>query len=552
MLDVAILKEGQRLGSYEIESMVGKGGMAEVYKATHVALERAVAIKVLNPDLNADPTFPLRFLREAKAVARLNHPNIITIHDFDDRGKLAYLVMELAPGGTLRERAGRFKTLSEAVEGLAPVCEALQFAHDRGIVHRDVKPVNVLIDEHGRPRLADFGLARIASETLDITLLGTSVGSPHYEAPEQALGEDIDHRADIYSLGVVAYEVIGGQLPYIGRTPAAVLQQHISSPPPSIRTLLPDAPTRLETAIQRAMAKRREDRFSSAADFLAELREAAAEAPSLPIRAGRGEETAAGTQTDRVATGSDHLAETEVATSRPGQAITVPHLRHTAEPNVSDEAIILPERPARGTPVPNGTLTAAAQPLNGAAAVLPAPVHRRPTGFAIWQWAALGATLLILLFIDAGGLWLGLGSPSAGSVPSFFGDHLVPITSVLAGLALALGIVNATLMRIAVLDDHHLSLETYRRLRQDHRYVGYTAALIAITVELLTWVHVLRLGMPAAVAAPALAFGTALLVVAVSKVAVVRFVPGGRRYLPWFGVTLLVLFVLVFVLSLLS
>ena len=265
---MAILRPGQRLGVYLIEGLLGQGGMAEVYRARHQTLERDVAIKVLSPAFNADPTFPLRFLREAKAVARLNHPNIVTVYDFGEEGELAYLVMELAPGGTFEDRAAGLHTLLEAADSLAPVGDALQYAHERGIVHRDVKPINILINEESRPLLADFGLARVLSESLDVTMAEFIAGTPHYMAPEQALAGNVDHRADIYALGIVTYQILAGQVPYDGPTVHAVIQKHLSAPLPSIRVLVPDAPPALDAVIQRAIAKRPEQRYGRVLDFI--------------------------------------------------------------------------------------------------------------------------------------------------------------------------------------------------------------------------------------------------------------------------------------------
>lgn len=562
---MGVLTEGQRIGAYRVDGPLGKGGMAEVYQATHLALERAVAIKVLDPALNVDPTFPLRFLREAKAVARLSHPNIITIYDFDEQGKLAYLVMELAPGGTLRERAAQFRTLAEAIEALAPVCEALQFAHDRGIIHRDVKPINVLINERDQPLLADFGLARIVAESLDITFMGSSAGSPHYMSPEQALGaEDIDHRTDIYALGILTYEAISGTLPYIGTTPLAVMQQHVSSPPPSILAALPGAPAALDAAIMRATAKQPDARFASASDFLAALRSAAAEAPDLPIRAGVAAAPASIPAARPTAAATDPLVNQVLngsvlpATAPSDAPLRMPTLAELGSIEAAggrsvsafDETVILSEsaRPAASLLRANSGQGPAAA-LAGTV-VLPSPRRQRATSFDWLQWFALGATLVLLLAIDAAGVWLWFGGRSASGITSFLGDHLPLVTSLLAGLALALAVVNASLMRVAIFRERHVSMRTYRRLRQNHRYIGYTAALIAISVEVLTWTHIFGVGLPAVLSVLDLVFGTALLVTAVTKVAVVRFVPAYRRYLPWFGVALLVLFLLVFGLSL--
>src|SRR5215208_5543834 len=280
-----MLRPGDRLGAYVIEQWIGAGGMAEVYRARHETLDRLVAVKVLNRAFAADPTFPLRFRREARTVARLNHPNIVTLHDYGEQGGLSYLVMALAEGGTLDDAVRRLSTLAEVVESLAPVGDALQYAHDQGVVHRDVKPINVLIDEGGRPLLADFGLARVADETLDADLDDEDLieGTAHYMAPEQATGGVVDRRADIYALGISTYQALTGALPYEGPSVQAVLAQQVSAPPPSLSETLPEAPPALDGAVRRATAKRPDDRFDQVSAFVGELQRAATEAPALPV-----------------------------------------------------------------------------------------------------------------------------------------------------------------------------------------------------------------------------------------------------------------------------
>jgi predicted Ser/Thr protein kinase len=205
----------------EILELLGKGGMGAVYKARQPSLDRLVAVKVLPPEVGADASFSERFAREARALAKLNHQNIVAVYDFGRANDLYYFIMEYVDGATLRQlvEGGELQP-AEALAIVPQICDALQFAHDEGVVHRDVKPDNILLDSKGRVKVADFGLAKLLDRApADISLTGTNqvMGTPHYMAPEQMQGShDVDHRADIYSLGVVFYEMLTGQLP-IGR-----------------------------------------------------------------------------------------------------------------------------------------------------------------------------------------------------------------------------------------------------------------------------------------------------------------------------------------------
>ncbi len=206
---------------YQLESLVGRGGMGIVYRARHHKLDRTVALKLLLPDLVGDPQFVERFEREAKALAKLDHPGIVRIHDFGTAGSFCFLVMEFVDGATLRDLLAAGHLSPADVLGMAPqLCDALQYAHEHRIVHRDIKPENILVDSEGRVRLADFGLAKLLgqdSAAPGLTRTRQGLGTPHYMAPEQVQSANqVDHRADLYSLGVVLYEMLTGQLP-IGR-----------------------------------------------------------------------------------------------------------------------------------------------------------------------------------------------------------------------------------------------------------------------------------------------------------------------------------------------
>jgi serine/threonine-protein kinase len=263
---------GQTLGNYEIIELIGQGGMASVYRARQTNLTRFVAIKVLAGMQARDQIFRQRFIREAKAVAQLSHPHIIPIYDFGDdteRGIL-YIVMELITGGSLRDYKDQQIPPGMAIPALVPIAQALAYAHTRGIVHRDIKPNNILINADGRPILSDFGLAQLGEGSL-YTEAGTTVGTPAYMAPEQVMGEKLDGRADIYSLAMVLYELLAGRTAFQADTPLALLHQQVYEQPPSPRQFNSKLPRSLEAVLLRALAKDRSERHRTAEEFAAEL-----------------------------------------------------------------------------------------------------------------------------------------------------------------------------------------------------------------------------------------------------------------------------------------
>jgi non-specific serine/threonine protein kinase len=245
---------------YRLESELGQGGMGVVYRAHDTLLDRPVAIKMLTrPGLGSESR--ARLLREARAVASLNHPNIVSVYDAGQTEGVSFIIMELVEGGTLPGDGS--KTIQEIVDIARQVCVALEHAHAHGIVHRDLKPENVLITPDGSPKLMDFGLARspIASR---LTSEETIIGTVYYLAPEQALGREVDGRTDLYSLGVMLYELITGRLPFEGDDPLAVISQHLHAPVESPRTYRPDLPPALEAIILKLLAKEPANRYASA------------------------------------------------------------------------------------------------------------------------------------------------------------------------------------------------------------------------------------------------------------------------------------------------
>ncbi len=278
-------------GKYTIECRIGRGGMGAVYRARHLMLGKAVAIKILPPELVADRVMFDRFRREAQAIASLEHPNVVNTKDFGlTPDNVAYLVMEYVEGLTLRKVLSQEKPLppSRVVSLMNHICAAVQAAHDKGIIHRDLKPENVMARvEAGREtaKVLDFGIAKLWDANTSVSLqtdAGSLVGTPQYMSPEQCHGNEIDARSDIYSLGVMAYEMLVGTVPFTGKSPAAVMVRHVTAEPPRLRDAAPHFGVAAEACLLRALAKQPSDRQNSAAEFAAELEAALSVESDIP------------------------------------------------------------------------------------------------------------------------------------------------------------------------------------------------------------------------------------------------------------------------------
>ncbi|MFN8418861.1 MAG: protein kinase [Anaerolineae bacterium] len=268
---------GQRLGQYEIVELLGTGGMAKVYRSRQVSMDRGVAIKVIKQDLMETEGFAERFRREAKIIASLSHPHILKVFDFGTEGNLAYIVMELLNGGSLNKLVAVRGPLHSDVVGrvLSQICQALDYAHAQGIVHRDLKPENVLLDSTENAFLTDFGIAKLLEDSAQgLTATGIAMGTPSYMSPEQWQGAVLDARSDLYSLGIMLFEMLTGQVPFNKPTPAAVMYQHLTETPPSLALLRPDLPTGAEFVLLKAIAKLPDDRYQSASQMARAFRKA--------------------------------------------------------------------------------------------------------------------------------------------------------------------------------------------------------------------------------------------------------------------------------------
>jgi len=269
------LGPGVELGPYSVVERIGRGGMATVYKAYHAALDRYVAIKVLPEFFAEDEEYRERFHQEAMSVARLRHPNILSVYDFGHERGIAYLVLELISGGTLADRLGTRIDIHDTVAMLKPIADALDHAHRNGVLHRDIKPSNILLHRDGTPVLADFGLAKLAASVRRLTASGIVMGTPEYMSPEQAAGDPIGPPSDLYAFAIVAYEMLTGRVPFEADTPAAVLLSHLNKAMPAMHELRGELSRHAEDALRRALAKSPSERFQTATEFVAALTPAA-------------------------------------------------------------------------------------------------------------------------------------------------------------------------------------------------------------------------------------------------------------------------------------
>jgi serine/threonine protein kinase len=282
--------ELKTIGPYEIRGVLGRGGMATVYRAYQASLDREVAVKVMANQFADDPTFMERFRREARSIAKLDHPNILAVYDFGQDGNVPYIVTQLLEGKTLRERLGHPLDPRVAAKINSQIGAALEYAHERGLVHRDVKPSNVLMDKRDRAVLSDFGIVKLMQSDSNLTATGLGVGTPEYMSPEQGMGEGLDGRSDLYSLGVMLYEMLTGVTPFRADTPLAVMMGHVNKPLPDPMQYNPHLTPQMVQVLRIALAKRPDERYPTVNDFVDAFNHAVYSSglPPLPSSTGPG------------------------------------------------------------------------------------------------------------------------------------------------------------------------------------------------------------------------------------------------------------------------
>ncbi len=391
---------GKTIGKYRITDHLGRGGMAEVYKAYQPNLDRYVAIKLMHAFLADEKEFLTRFEREAKVVATLRHPNIVQVYDFDVAEGVYYMVMEFISGETLKARMqeleaqGEWISLDDSARIILSVGSALKYAHEHGMVHRDVKPANVMITIDGQVILTDFGIAKIVSAS-NLTASGAMVGTPSYMAPEQGMGQPGDERSDIYSLGVMLYQLVLGRLPYDADTPLAVVLKHINEPLPMPQAIKPDLPDELNRVILKTLAKDPVDRYQKVGELAADLRKAMGMSPedSHPNAAKAGAIKLTGaTMVGRVGGGVTPLPK---AAPQPMEAAAA-----TAAGAVTSAIAAQTQVASPQTVVAAGTgsaATAISTPTAETATTVAAPPAKRPA----WLLPAIGLAIVAVIAVIA-------------------------------------------------------------------------------------------------------------------------------------------------------
>ena len=370
---------GENVGPYRIIEQLGQGGMATVFRAYHAGLDRYVAIKVMHPAFKQDPNFLARFQREARVVAKLDHPNIVPIYDYAEHNNNPYLVMKFVEGETLKARLSRGPlTRDEGLRIVDAVGKGLAFAHGRGILHRDIKPSNILLCPDGAIYLADFGLARIAQageSTLSSEML---LGTPHYISPEQARGErNLDAGTDIYSFGVVLYEMVVGRVPFNADTPFSIIHDHIYTPLPLPQKINPRVPDSVQRVLLKALAKERADRFASVEELTVAFLKAVAAPGSGPARA--------------------DAVDTLVGVPLPPRS---------------------PATPVAGPGVVGGTPPPTPRPAPEAAGPAAPPGKPKRSRRLLWIVGGLGLSLCLILLIGVAGNQNGEGQPPPTEAPA--------------------------------------------------------------------------------------------------------------------------------------